>query len=120
MFDASGRAGERVRRRASEYDGAELRPWQAELAAELDGPTHPRRIIWYVDYAGDAGKSWFTGYCLSTRGPRQECMMRGGRVADMLYEYGLQRVVLVDLARVSPPQGTIAAVEQIKDGAEDE
>lgn len=33
------------------------RKWQKELLAELEGPAHRRKILWYHDPTGDSGKS---------------------------------------------------------------
>lgn len=41
------------------------KPWQVELLEEVedkDCPPYHREIIWYVDYRGKTGKSWFSRY----------------------------------------------------------
>ena len=46
-------------------EDAELRPWQDELAQELDDPADDRSIIFYVDEEGGSGKTWFQQWFIS-------------------------------------------------------
>lgn len=43
----------------------ELTHWQSELVQELEDPADDRKIIFYVDYEGNNGKSWLQRYMLS-------------------------------------------------------
>ena len=41
--------------------------WQEELINYLNAPVHPRQVLWYVDEAGNQGKSWMASYLSSTK-----------------------------------------------------
>ena len=96
----------------------DLRPWQRELYSELrDSAPDPRKIVWYVDWRGGVGKSWFVNFFLSRHGSRSAACFSDGRPADVAYAYEYQRVVFFDLTRSTPDLLPLCHVmEQLKDG----
>ncbi|GAC77787.1 replication protein, partial [uncultured marine virus] len=53
-------------RKKPEFDTGEMRPWQAELNEILKLEPDDRKILFYVDAIGGAGKSWYQRYKLTT------------------------------------------------------
>ena len=41
------------------FHGVELRQWQKDLELELEGVADDRKILWYCDADGGAGKTFF-------------------------------------------------------------
>jgi len=80
----------------------------------LKGAPHPRKIIWYVDTQGAAGKSTLVRH-LCTRG---EGIVLEGKVADMAYAYNGQRIVFFDVSRtqVEYMDHLYSFAEKLKDG----
>ncbi len=88
-------------------------PWQVELSNILQQPPHPRKILWYVDYAGCAGKSTFTDY-YRARHPAKK--ITGGKINDLCYSYDYERVVFFDFARGKETNYLNVFIEDIKNG----
>jgi len=62
------------------YSSAVFRPWQEDLINYLNEPVHPRQVLWYVDEAGNTGKSWMASYLSSTAGA---FIVTNGKIADI-------------------------------------
>lgn len=61
----------------------EYRPWQKQLAIDLDGPIDKDKIIWYVDTDGGWGKTTFAKHwCLKYPG---KVLYMSGKSADCKY-----------------------------------
>jgi len=80
-----------------------LRPWQVDLSLILQGEPDKRKIIFIVDYNGDAGKSWFSEWYRQNH-PKEVVKVRPGKKADMVsaaHSAGIQnpRVVFLDAPR---------------------
>lgn len=90
----------------------EWRPWQATLLAELREPAHPRKIVWYVDYDGGAGKTELTKYVLTN----MSAIVLSGKMADILHAYDMQDVAIFDFPREAQEFVNYGAIEKIKDG----
>lgn len=71
------------------------REWQETLLAELDGEPDPRKIIWYYDQSGAAGKSTLVRHLCSTG----KAQLLEGKVADMAFAYDDSRIVFFDVSR---------------------
>lgn len=71
------------------------RDWQNLLLEELKGDPHPRKIIWYYDQSGAAGKSTIVRHLIT----RAEAISLKGRIADMAYAYNGERAVFFDISR---------------------
>lgn len=75
-----------------------LRDWQQELHAKLVLPAHDRKVLFYVDHAGNAGKSTFALYLVSHRDDVQ--IIHPGRLNDMAYELDAEkRIIIIDVPR---------------------
>jgi hypothetical protein len=95
-----------------------LRPWQSQLAIELNRNPDPRKIIFVVDSAGDAGKSWFADYWCEhfSRG----LLMHPAKHADMALVLKRTnpkpRVVFVDCPREKLDYFSYTFLEDLKNG----
>lgn len=95
-----------------------LRPWQSHLANILRGEPDPRKIIFYIDPQGNAGKSFFIRYWASHYPDDTLVLIRGAQ-RQMFYNYDGQRYVFFDLTRSEDPehqQLPYQAIETIKNG----
>lgn len=95
-----------------------LRPWQSNLADILRGEPEPRKIIFYIDPQGNAGKSFFIRYWASHYPDETLVLIRGAQ-KQMFYNYDGQRYVFFDLTRSEDPehqQLPYQAIETIKNG----
>lgn len=96
-------------------DNVELRPWQSALdAALVPGCTDRRSILFYVDSAGNAGKSFFCRYWLQNHPDR--CQVLGvGKVNDVSHIIDSEKdVFLVDCERSSAEFLQYRVLEQLK------
>ena len=93
----------------------EPRPWQRDLAAELDGPADDRSIIFYVDEDGGKGKTWFQQWYLS--GHFEDAQILGvGPRADMAYAVDPdKRVFFINVPRLGMEFLQYSILEQLKD-----
>lgn len=74
-----------------------LYPWQEMLLACLHMEPNDRTIVWHTDLKGNAGKSTFVNYYLSSF--PHDSIVLSGRLADMAYAYNGQRVAFFDVTR---------------------
>lgn len=98
-----------------------VQQWAIDLKAELDGPISGRKVIWYIDYVGGAGKSTFARrYKSPTNTPGLDdtggYIINGGKHADIYYAYKGQRVVFFDWVRDNQEAFPYAVVENFKNG----
>lgn len=76
----------------------ELRPWQTELQARLDGEADDRTVEFIVDETGNAGKTWFAHWYAQKNDRVQ--VIQPGKKADMAYCLDASiRVLFVDAPR---------------------
>lgn len=76
-----------------------LRDWQSILHEELLGAADDRKIIFYVDYIGNSGKSFFCRYELQER-PNEVQLFAAGKEGDLAYMVEEHKsVFLFDIAR---------------------
>ena len=96
------------------YSTAVFRPWQEELLSYVNAPVHPRQVLWYVDEAGNQGKSWMASY-LSTIGA---FIVTNGKIADIAHAYNNEKIVIFDLSRtqVDKIDHIYALMEAFKNG----
>lgn len=90
-----------------------LREWQEELAKELNGKPHDRKIIWYVDPKGNSGKSWMRMWLIDKM---KAFLILGGRKADICSAYDYQRLIVCDIAKSADDFVHYDLLEQLKDG----
>lgn len=108
------------RRVAIEYSSVVLRPWQGELALVLDGPPHPRQVIWYFDLVGNHGKTWFANYIYDTchNPDKFEIAILGNqKSADAAHSLVSPRIVFFDFTRSQEEQLNWSIIEQVKNGS---
>ena len=80
--------------------------WQTTLSDYLREQPDPRKVRWYFDKDGNAGKSYFaTNYTydsdVGSNNGRRPYIITGGRWADIFYCYKKERVVIFDWPEVS-------------------
>ena len=89
--------------------------WQAELINYLNAPVHPRQVLWYVDEAGNQGKSWMASYLSSTK---NAFVVTNGKIADIAHAYNIETTVIFDLSgtQVDKIDHIYALMEAFKNG----
>lgn len=100
-----------------DYDNVVWRPWQQLAIDEVHKIPDSRLISWYSDPVGDTGKSWLALY-LQLTFPGGILYVTGGKLADILYSYEGQSLVVFDLPRAnaSDMNDLYTAMESIKGG----
>ena len=91
---------------------ADFRPWQHALYLEMLQEPDDRKVIWYHDEAGGAGKTTMARH-LITMGA---FYCRNGKTADLCYAYANQRIIVIDLARSVEGMVNYNVIETLKDG----
>jgi len=94
-------------------DLPELRPWQAELMEIINGPVHPRKVYWYYDHVGGAGK---TAMSIYLEGFHDGLILCAGRHDRMQEAYQGQRVVVFDFTREMQDRVPYCIIETVKNG----
>jgi len=96
------------------------REWQVDCLELLNLPPHPRRVHWFVDSTGGAGKSFMVRYLASNRGALP---LSSGRHDRLLNAWAGQPIVTFDFPRDIKPEGDLstdrtpyAVIEAIKNG----
>jgi len=91
-----------------------LRPWQQELVSDLGDGTDDRTITFYVDYAGNTGKSFMCRYLLTTRSDVQ--VLRIGKRDDLAHAIDQNKhVFLIDVPRSQMEYLQYSVLEMMKD-----
>ena len=93
-------------------------PWQEELKCELDGEADDRKIIVYVDYEGNRGKTFFARK-YSALNPFDTIKMNTGKTDNLRYfmtKYENIRCVIFDFTRQTQDDINWQFVEELKDG----
>lgn len=94
--------------------GGELRPWQRELDAKINGDADDRKIIFVYDPAGNKGKSWLTRYWFSTR--NDVLRLSIGKRDDLAYAIDVTKKLFVfDVPRQTMKHLQYCVLEMIKD-----
>lgn len=89
-------------------------PWQVELYHMLTTEEpHERKIYWYIDFKGNAGKSTFVDYY---RARHRAKKITGGKINDLCYSYDYEPVVFFDFARGKETQYLNGFIEDLKNG----
>lgn len=105
-----------LHRPVREVETHALRPWQQQLNAMLIGPPHPRHIIFVVDAAGNAGKSWFAAYYRMLHSANTQ-IIAPGKENDMAYLIKeTSRVLFFDLPRSRVDHFSWSFLETVKNG----
>ncbi len=89
-------------------------PWQTKLYKMLTTQEpHDRKIYWYFDFEGMAGKSTFVDYY---RARHRAKKITGGKINDLCYSYDYEPVVFFDFARGKETTYLNAFIEDLKNG----
>lgn len=97
------------------YDLPEqLRDWQRKLILHLCYQSDDRKILWFYDPRGGAGKSTVVRYCMN----KMSAALLEGRVIDMAYTYKCEPIVFFDLSRSQDEKidHLYAFAEKLKNG----
>ena len=92
--------------------------WQTELYEMLTTKKpDERKVYWYVDQKGGAGKSTFASYVLAKQQGGGTMIYTGGRKQDLAYAYNNERIVFFDLCRTDRDiEQTCKFMEELKNG----
>lgn len=97
-----------------QFADAPLRPWQQKLIEfinyDLQGD---RKITWYVDPEGGAGKSWMKRYLVSTM---NAIAFGNNRMCDIAHAWNGEPLVIFDFTRETEERINYSAIEDIKNG----
>jgi len=85
--------------------------WQSELLELINGIPDCRKVIWYYDSVGNAGKSYFARHYSGSK-----YIINGGKAADIYYAYCYEKVVFFDLARQKEDMVAYDVMENFKNG----
>lgn len=93
----------------------ELRGWQRQLDDKLTGEPDDRSVMFYVDYSGNKGKSWFTRWYLSRHSDDCQRLSVGKRddLAHAIDE--TKRVFFFDIPRQQLQFIQYPVLESLKD-----
>lgn len=105
-------------RAPTRLDDMRFLPWQRSLFDRLNGPIHPRKIIWIVDDLGNSGKSKFANFLVRNH---QAVLFSGGKNDRIQHAYQGEKIALFDLPRAAKDLEKdfvpYVAIEAIKNGA---
>lgn len=101
-------------RKKPTFDTGELRPWQADLDEILKLEPDDRKIMFFVDAVGGAGKTWYQRYKLTTSNRVQ--LLSSGRRDDIAHAIDEKKSIFF----FNVPRGGMeflpyTVLEQIKD-----
>ena len=98
----------------SKFENLVMFKWQSELYNLLTTcEPDKRKIVWYVDTVGGAGKSTFVNYFMSSH---KAICFSGGKLNDLCYAYNREPVVFFDLCRSGAHDYLYGFMEQLKNG----
>lgn len=95
--------------------------WQLELATELEGKPHNRKIIWYYDAVGGTGKTEFSVYMQASKLATVMSQLGGDRDSGQLIETARDngwdgKVIIIDIPRQGEHRSIYSPLEAIKNG----
>lgn len=97
-----------------------LRPWQQELSDLLDGPIDSRRLHWYYDPYGGAGKSTFAKYMYFHKKIITLTFGTADNLLNLVYKMQGLRTYMFDLSRTKGKKSSMSdiyqALESVKNG----
>lgn len=89
--------------------------WQESCSRLLTNAPDTRKVHWYYDEVGNAGKSYFARRYRCVGGDRPY-VITGGKHADILYAYARQPVIFFDWPRSGEEAFPYGVVEAFKNG----
>lgn len=87
--------------------------WQIQLWTLLETEPDARKVYWFSDRIGNAGKSTFATSYAATK---SAYIVTPGKYADILYAYRFERVVFFDWPRDADDRFPYSVVESFKNG----
>lgn len=90
-----------------------LRDWQQEVMTIFNSNPHPRKIVWIWDEEGGIGKTAFAKHIVATQ---DAFYVTGGKHADILFAYSLQKTIVFDLPRGYKDKIPYGVLESFKNG----
>ena len=94
------------------YCDVDLREWQI-IALSLLENQNDRGVLWFVDYLGGSGKTWFAKY-LSAIHNAFYCT--GGKASDIAHAFKLEQMVVFDFTRSNKEFVNYSVIESFKNG----
>lgn len=92
--------------------GLTLYPWQQRIVDIITGPVDNRKIYWFWEPDGNAGKSDFALHCIL----KHNAVVYDSGKKDILYAHNKQKIVFFDLSRTVEGFVSYDALEQLKKG----
>lgn len=89
------------------------RPWQADVIALVNTDPDPRKVYWYYDPVGNAGKTYLAKYLIDNHNAFYSC---GGKAMDITYSYNYQPIVILDYVRDAQDYVNYSVLEMFKNG----
>lgn len=89
-----------------------LRDWQIIANSKID-TQNDRKVLWVVDPIGNNGKSYLAKYLVGTK---DAFYVRGGKSADISYNYNYEKIVCFDFTRDQCDRINYQIIEDFKDG----
>lgn len=93
--------------------GVPLYAWQQEIIDIIDGPVDPRKIYWFWESVGNAGKTVFTRHLLINR---RCAFFQGGKKSDIAHAYNGETICIFNFPREVEGRVAYGAIESLKDG----
>ena len=103
---------EHVQGTARTFENIRWKPFQQWIITKCGERPDPRRVHWFVDYEGNAGKTYLSMYLMCCGALRLE----NSKSADIKYAYNGHRVVVFDFSRSVEENFNYQAIESIKNG----
>lgn len=111
-----------ARKPPANFKIANLRTWQRQLQANLVLPPHGRRVFWFYDKDGAAGKSSFVRHMIAQHGDAVFVTDGSGKLDDIKFSWAKanelvkRRYCFIDIPRASEHDiNTYRFVEKVKD-----
>lgn len=91
-------------------------PWQQKLLEELKEKPDDRKVVWYHDPAGGAGKNMAIRMAIAEFGAENVFFCSGGAFKDIICAYQKERIVMFNFTRSVEDVVPYGAMEALKDG----
>ena len=95
-----------------DFCNVDLREWQV-IAFTLLKEQSNREVLWFVDYLGGSGKTWFAKYLVAMH---DAFYCTGGKAADIAHAYNFEKMVVFDFTRSKKEIVNYNVIEKMKDG----
>ena len=101
-----------------EHGIKELYPWQRELLERLNETPHPRKIVFYIDHNGRAGKTTFLKYLLAEHHEKKDVQFFDtGKKENICHSLRTTtKIFAFDVPRTGAQHMNCGVLESIKNG----